>query len=55
MNQLTGNYYFKETWFGLVLYVEWEDTVFCPITNDFSPPRKVFRKAKPEDIKKIGL
>jgi len=46
---LTGKYYFRKRFNGLVLMVEYEKTV-CDFVGDESPPRKLWRKAKQEDI-----
>jgi len=49
MRDLTGNYYHKQTWCGMVLMVEHYITV-CDFAGDDSPPVKVWNKAKDEDL-----
>lgn len=54
MRRLTGNYYHKQTWRGLVLMVGvWQ--VQCSFAGDDSPDLEVFEKAKPQDLLKLNL
>jgi hypothetical protein len=43
--KLTGNYFFKHTWFGVILMVEHNETDIIP-----RGWRTVWSKAKPEDL-----
>lgn len=47
--ELTGKYYYKPTIFGLILMVEYYRTV-ADFPGDESPDRKVWRRAKLEDL-----
>ena len=44
---LTGRYYFKNTWHGLILYVEYAEIQGIPTL--------IWRKAKEEDIVELDL
>lgn len=48
-NRLTGRFYHKQTWLGLILMVEYLETV-CDFAGDESPDRCKWRKAKPTDM-----
>ncbi len=54
---LTGNYYHKKTWLGLVLMVEekWTQQVNCGLYLYKSESVTQYRKAKEVDLKHITL
>ena len=52
--RLTGNYYFKQTWRGLILMVGIHKVV-CDFAGDDSPDIEVFRKAILEDLIHLKL
>ena len=52
MRELTGNYYFKQTWFGLVLMVE----IKSALRNEYGPYINYsYVKAKPQDLIQLKL
>lgn len=51
---ITGRYIFKQTLFGLVLWVEYE-CVVADFVGDESPPKKLWRKAKRKDLLDLKL
>lgn len=54
MRKLTGAFYFKKTWFGMVLYVEHTIEVHDE-NGSISPPRNVWDRATELDIKQLNL
>lgn len=47
--RLTGNFYFKQGFFGVTLMVEYYYTI-CHFSGDDSPDGTAWRKAKAEDL-----
>lgn len=54
--KLTGKYYFKKRFLGgFNIMVEELVKTACPITGDIDPEYLIYRKAKEQDLKEIGL
>jgi hypothetical protein len=54
MSRLTGRFYHKRTFFGMVLMVEYFYTV-CHFPGDESPDGRAWRKARPEDLVELNI
>lgn len=52
--RLTGNFYFKQGFWGLTLMVEYYYTV-SSFPHDYSPDGKAWRKANAEDLVELRL
>jgi hypothetical protein len=52
--RLTGNFYFKQSYWGLILMVEYDYT-HADFMGDESPDRQAWRKATPEDLVALNL
>ena len=52
--RLTGNFYFKQGFWGMTLMVEYNYT-HSDFMGDMSPDRQAWRKATPEDLVRLNL